>query len=257
MTNLKFQIKYISYTNSFPLFTDKTLIGQSSKGHREIAECRPILRKELPSETVNFSELYPCGVKVEDMVTNANRRTRFCIACTINESASYYHKQRLSYVLQLFKSQPRKPTSSVVIAFNITGTTVTNDNGNGKTSSNERDEDDYYFDSEEEDTEEGSIRDYSQDIENVVQRVVFVIDESVEPGIYRGRIYNSNGGTISSIVKGMINVAAATMNDIDVNDNSNFIIDDTEDDTGKVDTYTFIILNCTKSILFKNVLYIL
>lgn len=177
------------------------------------------------------------------MVTNTNRRTRFCIACTLNESSSHYHKQRLSYVLQLFKSLPGKAPSSAVIAFNITGFTVTNENGNSKTSSNEQDDDDYYFDPEEDEAKDRG--DYSQDIKNVVQRVIFVIDDSVEPGMYRGRIYNSNGGIISSIVKGMINVAAATMNDINVNDNSNYIIDEIEDDTGRLETYK-LKLNCLK-----------
>ncbi|XP_025414233.1 uncharacterized protein LOC112686242 [Sipha flava] len=209
--------------------TDKMLIGQ---GHREIADCRPMSRKELPNETVNSSDLYPCGIKVEDMVTNTNRKIRFCIACTLNESSSHYHNQRFSYILQLLKNLPGKAPSSVIIAFNITGVTITDNSGNNKTNSNEQDEDDYYsyFDPEEEDMKYGERGDYSQEIKNVVQRVVFVIDDSVEPGMYRGRIYNSNEGIISSIVKGMINVAAATMNDINVNDDSdNYIIDEIED----------------------------
>lgn len=218
------------------------LIGQGSKGHHEIAECRPMLRKELPNEIVNSSELYPCGVKVEDMVTNTNRKIRFCIACTLNESSSHYHNQRFSYVLQLLKSLPEKAPSSVVIAFNITGVTVTDNNGNNKINSDEQDEDDYYlyFDPEEEDMKDEDRGDYSQEIKNVVQKVIFVIDDSVEPGMYRGRIYNSNGGIISSIVKGMINVATATMNDINVKDDSNnYILDDIEDNTGRINVYKF------------------
>jgi len=145
-----------------------------------------------------------------------------------------YHPQRANYVLQLFKSTPGEAPATVVIAFNVTGVTLTeNNNGNSKTIVNVPDDDDYYFDSEEEDVVDSNKGDYNLDTKNAVQSVVFVIDDSVEPGIYRGRIYNSYGGTISAIIKGMINVVAVPFNDINDNDRSNYIIDDVGDTSGR------------------------
>jgi len=137
--------------------------------------------------------------------------------------------------LQLFKSTPGDAPATVVVAFNVTGVTITeNNNGNGRTVISAQDDDDYYSDPEEEDDAVDSNKgDYNLDTKNAVQRVVFVIDDTVEPGIYRGRIYNGYGGTISAVIKGMINVAAVPFNDINDNDSSNYIIDDIGDKTGR------------------------
>lgn len=211
------------------------MINQDSKDLQEITDCRSISKKELSSEDSNSTVTYPCGTKVEGIVTSTTRRTRFCITCSLNTSSLQYHQQRPNYVLQLFKSTPGEVPATVVIAFNVTGVTITeNNNGNSRTIINVQDDDDYYFDPEEEDDVVDSNKgDYNLDTKNAVQRVVFVIDDSVEPGIYRGRIYNGYGGTISAIIKGMINVAAVSFNDINDNDNSNYIIDDIGDKTGR------------------------
>lgn len=105
-----------------------------------------------------------------------------------------------------------------------------NNIGNSRAILNAQDDSDYYFDPDEEDVMDKD--DYNLDTKNIVQRVVFLIDDSVEPGIYRGRIYNSYEGTISAFVKGMINVAAVHFNDINDNDSSNYIIDDIGDNPG-------------------------
>ncbi|XP_029341821.1 uncharacterized protein LOC100167149 isoform X2 [Acyrthosiphon pisum] len=213
--------------------TDKTMINQGSKDLQEITDCRSISKKELSNEDSNSTLTYPCGAKVEGIVTSTNRRTRFCITCSLNTSSLQYHQQRPNYVLQLFKSTPGDAPATVVIAFNVTGVTITeNNNGNGRTIISAQDDDDYYSDPEEEDDVVDSNKgDYNLDTKNAVQRVVFVIDDSVEPGIYRGRIYNGYGGTISAVIKGMINVAAVPFNDINDNDSSNYIIDDIGDKT--------------------------
>ncbi|XP_022178469.1 uncharacterized protein LOC111039313 [Myzus persicae] len=212
--------------------TDKTMINQGIKDLQEITDCRSISKKELSNEDSNSTVTYPCGTKVEGIVTSTNRRTRFCITCSLNTSSLQYHQQRPNYVLQLFKSTPGEALATVVVAFNVTGVTMTeNNNGNSRTIINVQDDGDYYFDPDEEDVVDSNKGDYNLDTKNAIQRVVFVIDDSVEPGIYRGRIYNSYGGTISAIIKGMINVAAVPFNDINDNDSSNYIIDDIGDKT--------------------------
>lgn len=210
------------------------MINQGSKNLQEITDCRSISKKELSNEDSNATVTYPCGTKVEGIVTNTNRRTRFCISCSLNTSSLQYHPQRPNYVLQLFKSTPGEAPATVVIAFNVTGVTLTENNiGNSKTIVNVPDDGDYYIDPEEEDVVDSNKGDYNLGTKNAVQRVVFVIDDSVEPGIYRGRIYNSYGDSISAIIKGMINVAAVPFNDFDDNDRSNYIIDDIEEITGR------------------------
>lgn len=210
------------------------MINQGIKDLQEITDCRSISKKELSNEDSNSTVTYPCGTKVEGIVTSTNRRTRFCITCSLNTSSLQYHQQRPNYVLQLFKSTPGEALATVVVAFNVTGVTMTeNNNGNSRTIINVQDDGDYYFDPDEEDVVDSNKGDYNLDTKNAIQRVVFVIDDSVEPGIYRGRIYNSYGGTISAIIKGMINVAAVPFNDINDNDSSNYIIDDIGDKTGR------------------------
>jgi len=219
----------------FVVFTDKTTINEGSKDLQEITDCRSISKKEQSNEDSNATAAYPCGTKVEGIVTSTIRRTRFCITCSLNTSSLYYHQQRPNYVLQLFRSTPGEAPASVVIAFNVTGVIITeNNNGNSRDIINVQDDSDYYYDPEEEDVVDFNKGDYNQDTKkNAVQRVVFVIDDSVEPGIYRGRIYNSYGGIISAVIKGMINVATMHFNDINDNDSSNYIIDDNGDNTGR------------------------
>jgi len=148
-------------------------------------------------------------------------------------SSLHYHLHRSNnYVLQLFKSTPREPPATVAVAFNVTGVTITdNNNENSRDSLNEQDDGDYYFDPEE-DVVDSNIGDFNLDTKNAIQKVVFVIDDSVEPGKYRGRIYNSYGNTISAIIKGIINVAAVPFNDVN-DDSSNYIIDEIGDNSGK------------------------
>jgi len=118
-----------------------------------------------------------------------------------------------------------------LIAFNVTGVVTTEDSGNNRTDVISPDDADYYFDPEGEDVLIDERSDYSLDTTNVVQKVVFVIDDNVKPGIYRGKIVNSDKSTLSTMVKGIINVAAVTIDN--GNDNpSNYIIDDVEGDTG-------------------------
>jgi hypothetical protein len=125
----------------------------------------------------------------------------------------------------------------------VTGVTITdNNNGNNRASINVQDDSDYYFDPEE-DVVDSNVGDYNLDTKNAVQKVVFVIDDSIEPGIYRGRIYNSYGSTISAIIKGMINVAAVPFNDINDNDSSNYIIDDIGDNTGRFISFNYLTRN--------------
>lgn len=211
------------------------MINRGGKDLQEITDCRSISKKEPSNEDSNSTVTSPCGTNVEGIVTDTNRRTRFCITCSLNTSSLQYHQQRPNYVLQLFKSIPGEAPATVVIAFNVTGVTITeNNNGNSRSIINAQDDDDYYFDPEEEDDVVDSNKgDYNLDTKNAVQRVVFVIDDSVEPGIYRGRIYNGYGDTISAVIKGMINVAAVSFNDINDNDSSNYIIDDIGDKTGR------------------------
>lgn len=174
---------------------------------------------------------YPCSVKVEDIVTGIDRRIRFCIICTLNASSLHRHRQRLNYVLQLYKTVRGETPATVLIAFNVTGVVTTEDSGNNRTDVISPDDADYYFDPEGEDVLIDERSDYSLDTTNVVQKVVFVIDDNVKPGIYRGKIVNSDKSTLSTMVKGIINVAAVTIDN--GNDNpSNYIIDDVEGDTG-------------------------
>lgn len=139
----------------------------------------------------------------------------------------HYNEPRLNYILQLFKPTPETP-SKFEIAYNVTGVTAIEGNEYGKTNSNERDGGDYFVDPDEEEIMDDN---YNRDNRNIAQKVVFVIDDSVETGVYRGRIYNSDGDTISVVVKGMIQVAE--VDGINENDSSNnYIIDDIEDKTG-------------------------
>lgn len=209
------------------------MINQGSRDLQEITDCRSISKKELSNEDSNTTLSYACGTKVEGIVTNTNRRTRFCITCSLNMSSLHYHLHRSNnYVLQLFKSTPREPPATVAVAFNVTGVTITdNNNENSRDSLNEQDDGDYYFDPEE-DVVDSNIGDFNLDTKNAIQKVVFVIDDSVEPGKYRGRIYNSYGNTISAIIKGIINVAAVPFNDVN-DDSSNYIIDEIGDNSGK------------------------
>jgi len=103
------------------------------------------------------------------------------------------------------------------------------------TNSGGQDDVEYYVDQEGEDVSGGDeINDRDRDgATGVVQNVVFVIEDNVDPGIYRGRIVNVDKGDSSTIVKGIINVAAVTVDSADENDNiSNYILDDVENDTG-------------------------
>lgn len=209
------------------------MISQGNRGFQEITDCRPIFRKEPLNEAANTSATYPCGSRVDDSITGTNRRIKFCITCTLNTSSLYYHQQRLNYILQLYKSTRGETPATGVIAFNVTGITITEDTVNVRNNFKEQDDSDYYFDQEEDDITDGDKSDDNHDSKNVVQKLVFVIDDSVEPGMYRGRIYNSDGGIISAIVRGMIKVAAvAFVEDNNENDSSsNYIIDDVEDET--------------------------
>lgn len=172
--------------------------------------------------------MYPCGVNENGVGTGSNRRPRFCITCTLNMTSLHYNEPRLNYILQLFKTSPES-SSTFEIAYNVTGITTTVDNEHSKANSNEHDGSDYFFDPEEEEIMDDNY--YNRDNRNVVQRVVFVIDDSVEVGLYGGRVYRSDEDTISVAVKGMIQVAA--VDGIIENDNSNnYIIDGIEDKTG-------------------------
>lgn len=115
-----------------------------------------------------------------------------------------------------------------VIAFNVTGVAITEDTGNTRNNFKGQDDSDFdYFDPDEDDIIVDADRgDYNHNGRNAVQRVVFEIDDSVEPGKYRGKVYNRDGGIISNIVK-EINVAAVAFDDNNENDSSsNYIIDD-------------------------------
>lgn len=210
------------------------MISQGSKDFQEITDCRSLPRKGLSQETANNNTaMYPCGTKVEKIIANTNRRIRFCITCSLNSSLFYYHQQRVSYVLQLYKTTSREPPATVVNAFNVTGITITEDNVSGKNSFNGQGDSDYYFDSDTEDIIDIDKEDDNHEGKNAIRKVVFVIDDSVDPGMYRGRIYNSDIGTVSAIVKGMINVAAVAFDDNTGSDNSNnYIIDEIENETG-------------------------
>lgn len=216
------------------MFTDKTSINQDNKDLQEITDCRPIPRKDLSTESFNNTATmtYPCSAQTEDIVTSTNRKIRFCITCTLSTSSWHPHKQRLNYILQLYKTARGETPSTALIAYNITGV-ITEDNGNGKTNFIGQDDTDYYLDTEDEDISNDERSDYNLDTTNVAQKVVFVIDDDVEPGIYRGKIYNNDKGTLSTTVKGIINVATVTFDNINENDNpSNYIIDDVENDSG-------------------------
>lgn len=208
------------------------MISHGNKDLQEITDCRSVPRKGLSQEVANNNTaMYPCGTKVENI--NSNRRTRFCITCSLNTSLFHYPQQRVSYVLQLYKTTSGEPPATVVNAFNVTGVTITEDNGTGRSSYSGQDYGDYYFDSDAEDTINDDKEDDNREVKNAIRKVVFVIDDSVDPGMYRGRIYNSDVGIVSAIVKGMINVAAVAFDDITGSDNSNnYIIDEIENETG-------------------------
>lgn len=227
------------------IFSDKTTVSQGNKPVQEITDCQSISREEPSNDPANTTLTYPCGPKVDDFITGTNRRTRFCIACTLNISSSQYHQQRLNYVLQLYKSVHGETPTTGVIAFNVTGVTITEDTGNIRNNFKEQDDSDYYIDPDEDDIVDVDRGDYNHDSKNVVQRVVFIIDDSVDPGMYRGKIYDSDGGIVSAIVRGMINVAAVAFGDNNENDSSsNYIIDDVEDEaTGTCIMFIVIIMD--------------
>lgn len=211
------------------------MINHGNKDLQEITDCRSVPRKGLSQEAANNNTAtYPCGAKVENTITSSNRRTRFCITCSLNTSLFHYPQQRVSYVLQLYKTTAGEPPASVVNAFNVTGVTITEDNGSGgRGNYNGQDDGDYYFDSDAEDIIDDDKEDDDREVKNAIRKVVFVIDDSVDPGMYRGRIYNNDVGAVSAIVKGMINVAAVAFDDIIGSDNSNnYIIDEIENETG-------------------------
>lgn len=225
------------------MFTDRTNANRSGKGAREITDCRPISRKELFNIGANTTGAsHPYGAVLKNIVANnAVGKTRFCIACALNTSSSshFRRQQRNNYVLQLYTVRPAdEPPVAVAVAFNVTGIPVTEDNPNGVPArADEQEDGDYYVDpddgelQEEDDIANGVRGDDGSDRENAVQRVVFVIDGRVDPGMYRGRICDSNGDTVSAFIKGTINVAAVPLDDTDEGD---YIIDDVEYDTGKI-----------------------
>lgn len=129
----------------------------------------------------------------------------------------------------------------MLVAFNLTGVPVIEDNSIESTSTNDvqhdDDGDDYYLDPEQSGdaaADSGTPTERNGYIGNAVHRVEFVIDDTVEPGMYRGRIYNGDEGTVSAVVKGMINVAM-----FDESNSGDYIVDDTEDDAGR---YSFFFL---------------
>ncbi|VVC37605.1 Immunoglobulin subtype,Immunoglobulin-like domain,Immunoglobulin-like fold,Immunoglobulin subtype 2 [Cinara cedri] len=219
--------------------TDRININRGGKDVQEIVDCRSISRKDmLLNDGTNATGTYPCGTIMKDVNTNTVKKTRFCITCILNTSSSvsYRHRQQQpNYVLQLFRSKPTDESPAIARTFNVTGIPMVEGNPTGRTSVDEKegDDDDYYFDPEVEESErDEDIKndvgvDYHFDRENAVQRVVFVIDDSVEPGIYRGRIHNSNGNTAWAIVKGMINVAEVPFEDTNEGD---YIIDEYDTD---------------------------
>lgn len=222
---------YSKQTKRFVIFVDTATANRANGDSQEITDCRSVTRRELSNETSNTTAVsYLCGGGSTDVFG----RKQFCITCPLNASSSHYNpQQRFNYVLQLLKITRGSNPADVLIAFNLTGVLLTEtDDANGRTISvgqdngqDEGDNDDYYIDSEfDEDAVDGRRGD--RDNGNAVHRVVFVIDETVEPGMYRGRIYNSDQGAVSAIVKGMINVA---FDDFNWDDN---IVNDTEDDTG-------------------------
>lgn len=241
-------------------FSDRTTVSRTNKDSQEITDCRSTSRKTSLSNDTSDGATRPCGGdggggddKSKDV---ADRRTRFCIMCTLNASSSHDHRQRLNYVLQLFKTVRGTKQPAVLIAFNLTGVPVIEDNAIGRTFTDDvkRDDNDngdngddddgggdYYSDPEQaEDVAAGGGTPAERNRDNngnAVHRVVFVIDDTVEPGTYRGRIYNGDEGTVSAVVKGMINVAT-----FDEFNSDDYIVDDTEDDTGRFFFFFFTIV---------------
>lgn len=229
------------------VFTDRSNANRNGKGVQEITDCRPISRKKLFNNGANTTwTSYPYGTVLKNIVANdVVGKTRFCIVCALNtsssSSSSYYRRQqRNKYVLQLFMVRPAdEPPAAVMVAFNVTGIPIADENPNGVSARvDEQDDGDYYIDpdgdelQEEDDVANGARGDYDSDNVNAVQRVIFAIDDRVDPGMYRGRICNGNGDTVSAFIKGMINVAAVPLSDD--TDEGDYIIDDVEYDTGKI-----------------------
>lgn len=120
---------------------------------------------------------------------------------------------------------------------------MTENSKSNKTSFNGRDHNDYYFDSENEDIFNQRQSEFSHVENDMVQRVMFVIDDSVEPGKYRGRIYNRDGNIIFAVVKGIINVGGVVFNNINESDDSDgYISDDVQVEKSK---FIFKQLYCT------------
>lgn len=166
-------------------------------------------------------------------MASAQRKTRFCIICKLNTPILHYNRQRLDYVLQLSKTSKGDGPTTGGITFNITGVNINENNENTEAGYNELDDGDYYFDPEDEDTNDGGKNDYHLDSKNVAQKVMFIVDDTVKPGTYRGRICNSNGGSVFSIVKGMINVASLAFDEANNNSNDDYNDDDVNADSGR------------------------
>lgn len=212
----------------FVFFTDKMSSNYDGKNLHEVY-CSAISKRKQTDEI--FDSAHPCGTNAES-VGNANPNIRFCIACTFN--ASHVYQQRLNYVLQLLKYKPREVPTSGAIEFNVTGVTVTETNESNNTGFDGRDDDDNYFDPDDRDVFDERRSDVDYVKKNTVQRVVFVIDDSIRAGKYRGRIYNSDGDVVSGTVKGIINVGGAFFNTFNENDDDDtYISEEINDDKSR------------------------
>jgi len=196
----------------------------------EIVDCLPIPKKEQSGKLLN--ETNSCGANIEGIIGQTNWKTRFCIMCKLNTSSLHFH-QRFNYVLQLFKITRGEVLETAEIKYNVTGFTMPDNIGISKTNSNELDDDDYYIDLEENISNENK-GGFNHDGRKGVQKLLFVIDDRVVPDIYRGRIYNNNGDTISAVIKGIINVLEEGFDKINENDfSNNYIINDMKDKTSR------------------------
>lgn len=216
-------------------FSDETTIDESNRNLQEIADCHPASEIELSNKAFNAS--YLCHANAENNVASTRRKTRFCVTCSLNIPQLRYHQHKLDYVLQLSKITRGGGSATVGITFNLTGVPAIESDERSETGFSGLDYDDYYVDPEDHDNTDVDRGDYSHDTRNVVQKVMFVIDDKVDPGIYRGKIYNNGGGTVSAIVKGTINVASMAFGDVNENNNDDYIYDDSKIDTGTFYVY--------------------
>lgn len=174
-----------------------------------------------------------CGAGTDD--TGPNRTTRFCVACAVNAPTSRSRRRRPNYVLQLFKVsvRGRTPPTHVSVAFNVTGVTAVEIGGGNRAATTDADDDeagdDYYADPDEDGDENdvGGEHDHGR----IQRTIVFTIDDGVTPGVYRGRIYDGDGGTVTAIVRDTI-VVAATTDDDDVSDDDDDGYYAGQDETG-------------------------